>query len=332
MELLFKNTSEANTELKDLLGFIHADVKFNNIKPDIISSTKSVIKIIGQEVYDLALQHYSGVVDAPDEEFIRVVRYAIVVGAYRMYVPQNDLSHTNNGRKILADDSEKSAFEWQIERSDKNLEIKYYRILDELIDFLDSQPLPELAEGEEAPVTIAGTWRASAAYKKSQRLFVRTLEEFDNFFTIESRLLYLKLAPGLERCEMQEIKPRLADKFEEMKVSLAASGTVEDLSLLYLVQKACVYYAMAWAMPRLSVNLYPEGVLQHYTSDRTTINGKKPTLNNETQEARQAFEADYKAALQEIEAYLAPEVDASGEINLDDLLPNIDCNDNFFST
>ena len=59
-------------------------------------------------------------------------------------------------------------------------------------------------------------------------------------------------------------------------------------------------------MPRLSVQLYPEGVLQHVTSDRATTRGAKPALKNETQEARQAWETDYKRALIEIEKLLEP--------------------------
>ncbi|SFU49114.1 hypothetical protein SAMN05216480_10545 [Pustulibacterium marinum] len=333
MEILFKNTSEASSELKELLGFIDVDLKFSNIKADVISATKELIKIIGKDVYTEAVRQYklAEADQAKDEEFIRVVRYPIAVGAYIMYAPNNDISHTNNGRKMMADDSEKTPFEWMLDRNDAALERKYYRCLDELIDFLDDYEVSE--EGAEGN-TLGDLWRASEAFKKTQRLFVRTIDDFDTYFPISSRLLLIKLSPGLEKCEKFEIKPRLAVRYKELKEKLYSSSELEesDVELVQLIQAACVPYAMAWAMPRLSVNLYPEGVLQHYTSDRATTKGRKPTLNMETQEAAQAFEHDYELALGRLDSFLLPEVtEAPDDIADEDLFPDIDYDDKHFS-
>ena len=139
---------------------------------------------------------------------------------------------------------------------------------------------------------------------------IRTVADFDKVFPINSRLLLIKLAPGISDCEQYEIRPRVGDeKLTALRTKLKSNTALTDatdIELIRLIRKASVAYSFAWAMPRLSVQLYPEGVLQHITSDRATTRGAKPALKNETQEARQAWETDCKRALIEIEKLLEP--------------------------
>jgi hypothetical protein len=58
-------------------------------------------------------------------------------------------------------------------------------------------------------------------------------------------------------------------------------------------------------MPRLSVQLYPEGVLQHISSTDTT-KGKKAPAKSEAEAARLAFMEDANRAFTEIEKLLEP--------------------------
>lgn len=307
MELLFQTTgSTGNTELKELMGFIDADLKLKNLIPDLITATNDVIDLVGIEVYNKAVTAYAnGTIAKENKAFIYAVRYPIAVQAYRLYAPDNDVSHTNNGRKQRQDDGEKLPWEWMLDRSNASMEKRYYRALDDLIKFLDrSKVETETAE------TLYTIWTSSEAYQKTQKLFIRTVEEFDRFFPIQSRLLMIKLAPGISDCEQYEILPRIGqEKNSALKLALKENTPITDatdLELIRLIRQASVTYSLAWAMPRLSVQLYPEGVLQHVTSDKATTRGAKPTLMNETQEARQAFEVDYKRALLAIEKLLEP--------------------------
>jgi hypothetical protein len=307
MNLLFQTTGTAgNSELKELLGFIDADLKLKNLIPDIITATNDVIDLIGIEVYNKAIAAYAnGTIADENKAFIYSVRYPIAVNAYRLYSPSNDLAHTNNGRKMRQDDGEKQAFEWMLDRDNAAMEKRYYRALDDLIKFLDRSKV-----AQESPTSLYTIWTASDAFKKTQKLFIRTVEEFDSFFPIQSRLLLIKLAPGISDCEQYEIRPRVSvEKINALKLALKSNTAITDateIELIRLIRQASVSYSLAWSMPRLSVQLYPEGVLQHVTSDRATTRGAKPTLKNETQEARQAFEIDYKRALSDIEKLLEP--------------------------
>ena len=307
MKLLFQTTGTAgNTELKELLGFIDADLKLKNLLPDIVTATNDVIDLVGIEVYKKALEAYNDANIADEhKDFIYAIRYPIAVNAYRLHAPSNDLAHTNNGRKMRQDDGEKQAFQWMIDSDNAALEKRYYRALDDLIKFLDRSKV----ETENAQ-TLYTIWTNSEAFKATHELMIRTVKEFDTVFPINSRLLLLKLAPGISDCEQYEIRPRVGDeKLTTLRTKLKSNTDLTDatdIELIRLIRKASVAYSFAWAMPRLSVQLYPEGVLQHVTSDRATTRGAKPALKNETQEARQAWESDCKRALIEIEKLLEP--------------------------
>ena len=302
MKLLFNTTTSAgNSELKDQLSFIDADLKLKSLIPDIRTASKYVIDLIGKEIYDLAIAAYE--LESPsdeDKEFVNVIRYPIAIQAYILYAPSNDVAHTNNGRKMRQDDGEKLPFEWLLDRSDKAMEIRYYRALDEMIKFLDDTNDVELNE----------LWKASEYYKLSRELFVYSTKIFSEVFAIESRLLYIKLIPGLKDCEDYHLKAIIGkEKMAALKTAINSNTEITDetdIELIRLIKRASVFHAMAWAMPRYSVNLYPEGVLQHYTSEQNSTKGTKPTLKSEPSEAKLAFTLDAEKAMKAIQDLLAP--------------------------
>lgn len=324
MELLFKTDIEDSEELKELLGFIDVDLKIKNLIPDLRTATNEVIDLIGREIYQKAVDLYNdGEIQTENKEFIYSVRYPIAINAYRLLAPSNDIAHTNNGRKMRTDSNEKLPFEWMIDRDNQALEKRYYRGLDDLIKFLDSQPQGELLD----------LWRSSAAFKASHDLFVRTVDEFDKVFMIRSRLLLIKLSPGLEDCEQYDIRPIIGlAKFNSLKEKIKSSENIvdeKDLQLLKLIRKATVFSALAWSMTRFSIQLLPEGVLQHYTSDRQTTQSKKPSLKSEPIAAKEAFEEDKAKNLREIQDFILPEPTIQPD---KDIMPDFNYGDKYFST
>lgn len=329
MKILFNTTTTAgNTELKELLGFIDADLKLKNLIPDIITATNDVIDLVGLEVYEKAVTLYSdGTIDEENKAFIYAIRYPIAVNAYRLYSPSNDLAHTNNGRKMRQDEGEKLPFEWMLDRDTAALEKRYYRALDDLIKFLDRSKVTT-----ETATTLYSIWTASDAFKATHNLFIRTVKDFDDIFPINSRLLLIKLAPGISDCEQYEIRPRVSvEKITALKLALKSNTAITDatdIELIRLICKASVAYSFAWAMPRLSVQLYPEGVLQHVTSEKATTRGAKPSMKNETQEAAQAWRLDFDRAIIAIEKLLEPPPTIDETTNI---TPDILFGDNYFS-
>jgi len=284
MELLFTDNT-GTAELKDLLGFIDVNIPFKNIKGKIKTATNDIINLIGQETYDLAVVEYEKESGA-DLDFIFAVRYPIAIQAYRKFAPHNDLSHTAAGRLNRLEENQKSPFQWMIDKDDDALERSYYEALDDLIKFLDLNIV---------------SWKATDQYKLTHKLFLNNAFDFDSFFPIgNSRLLLLKLAPGIRLCENKEIKPRIgAELFAALKEDAS-----EYESLLDKIKEACAYYSLAWAMRRLSVQLFPEGALQGYKSDRLNMKASKPAENNEAYAVAAYFEIDAKNAFDEIESMI----------------------------
>lgn len=318
MKLLFNLDSEdiSSDELKALLGFVDADISFKNLMPDIITATNEVRKLISKEVYEIihdefthALQNgvYTNDYSDSTSNIIRSTRYAIALKANLLYEPTNDLSHSSDGRKMRASDNEKTPFEWMLVKDEKNQEKRFYRALDDLIELLDESKPEDYEQLEETAQkeTIYYNWINSDSYKSLKSLFVNSVDVFNDIFTIESRLLLINLKTGLSDCERREILPRIGkDKMAALKQE--APTVPIDIELLQLINEACVFYALAWGIPRKSITMFPEGVLQFQVSDRTSVNAKKPPLLNEHEYARQAFTESANKALIDIENLLAP--------------------------
>ncbi|HBK82658.1 MAG TPA: hypothetical protein DDZ41_03540 [Flavobacterium sp.] len=338
MKLLF-SSSNIDDLFKDLLGFVDADFRFENIISDIITASNDVQDLIGKEVYKHIAEYAE---TEPNEDFededymiLRSSRLAIAAYAYRLYAPHNDLSHTNDGRKMRNEEHEKSAFQWMIDADDKALEKKYYRTLEQLLRLLDESK-PENYDtftNEEKEATIYYKWTNSEAFNQVKKLFISTVKEFDNFYPINSRLLMIRFAPGMSECERREILPRIGQsKYDLLKLVYKGKSLVEipnKDSLLLLIQEAIASYALAWAIPRFNVNFFPEGILQFYGSDKQTTSGNKPSLMMEPEAARQAYALTCKRALSDIEQLLKPAPEPTDKKVLPDI--HSESTDNHFS-
>ncbi len=326
MKLLFDTqTTAGSTELKELLGFIDADLKLKNLIPDINTATNDIVDIIGLELYTAIYDIYKTTAAASLTDFqkqlIYATRYPIAVNAYMLHAPSNDIAHTNNGRKMRQDENEKQAFEWMLDRDDRSLEKRYYRAIDDLIVFLDGM----------TDSALKNIWVSSDAYKSINKTFIKSTVQFDIFFPIKSRLLLIKLAPAIALCEQYEIKPRIGtEKFSTLKTAFTANTVTDaqDLELIRLIQQASAYYSLAWAMPRLSVNLFPQGVLQHVSSGYASTSGTLPAVKSEVEAARQAFQADTEQSLKAIEKLLQAPPAVNETLPL---LPDQMFGDGFFS-
>jgi hypothetical protein len=302
MKLIFKAT-EFPTYIDEFLPFLDRDTKYIYIKPHIISAQKEIEKVIGIETFALAIKAFeSENTTALEKEILYHFRLPILLYAYKIYAPSSDLRHGNNGRKMTKKEDEANPFEWMINRDNENLERGYYREFDNLIFFLNK----------------FNVWQESDTYKKMRSLFVHSTTIFDDHFPVNSRLLLLKIQPGLKQAERKHIHSIVGQQlFFKLKAYIQQSE-VQDLEyypgeapgqeqevegdpitlqpleeeVLKLTEEACVYFSMAWAMKRLKVTLFPEGLLQSYVGDRNTLKARKTPENLETQLVAQEFTKD----------------------------------------
>jgi len=291
MKLILNKAGQGNAELKKLIGFLDRSILFENLERFIIAATQEIILLIGKTTYDVIQDYYENdSADATELERIGALQYSIAIQAYRQYVPSKDVGHTQNGRRMRLDEHEKQAFEWMIDRDNENMERMYYQSLDQLLIVLDEML----------------SFKLTDQYKKLNSLFVSTTADFEEFFNIKSsRLLLMKLQPGLRQCERQAIIPRLG----KIETAALKADLTTDETLTALVKEACVYWSLSWALRgRLTVTLFPEGVLQRFVGERTTTQGKQPAQFNEYAWAAQEFKKDADHLLLRIEEYLAPPI------------------------
>lgn len=324
MKLLFNNSEE----IKKYLPYVDADINFENIILDAKDATRRVIKLIGKDLYDKVYSLYFESSDEDDDiQLIKALAYPIAVDAYRLYVVNNDVAHTNNGRRMRVDQNEKQAFEWQIDRDNKQLERRYYNALDQMIEVLDEiNPLiKEANEDEENAKDIH--WKDTPEYQSTYSPLFRTTDEFNEYFVIESRFLLMKLIPGINKCLNEEIIPRFtAQRWKEFQNQLKSNQPITELQLLRFVKAACAYYALSWASTRLSATIFPEGVLQTVYGERNTTQGKAVPTTNQFGVLKTAFDNDFKSAITKVENYLQPKVEHDPNATID-LGHNVDTND-----
>lgn len=294
MDLLFTTGTGFSKELKNAIGFIDSDIPEIKIKPDIRTATRELINVIGNTTYAAIVANYKlpdGDEDR-DDTLTEFAQSAVGIPAYALFAPANDLGHSPNGRKMRVSDDEKTPFEWMMARDDDNLQQRGMRAIDQLIKYMDGSFDP---------------WKESDAYKESYKLFIRSTEEFNEHYQIDSRLLLLKLKPGINNCEKREIVPRIGnDLYKVLKEKrldpVKDPFTDDEMLLLSYIQEACVFYALAWGIPRLQINLFPEGISQAIRSERMTVKGRVVPAGMEVSQTQMLFEKDAARLFIEIEA------------------------------
>ena len=261
MEYLFNVELPEASELHDVLGFVDADFSMKQIQPYLRSSTKNIVEIIGENLYDTAVALYSTNTaafgssfsagfshSAQEHEFVTLLRYAIALGAFRQFAPLSDLSYTTSGRLFRTDDNTKSAFEWMIDKSDDAMERSYYAAVNEIIRFVLKE-LPEDAVGLTKKF-------------KLDELFVYDLSVFQEYVNINDfYLLYFKLVPELRSAQNRLLKPRMGAKYDFFKAN-------ESEHINNLAKNICVFFAMKNGLRKESVQLWPRGVVRETSGSK----------------------------------------------------------------
>lgn len=304
MKLLF-NEHNFKTQFKELLGFVdYKGFEYKNIKADLISATKEVMQIVSKEIYQLAFEYHTAepmpALDEDKAQLLYYLQYAIAVRAYSLYVPNNDVSHTGDGRKMRNEEHEKQAFEWMIDRDNQQLEKRYYRACDLLLDYLD--------ETEFLDSNNENIWHQTEAYQDTTKTVIRTVKEFEEHFFIQSRLLFLRLVPGMKASEREFVPVITRPIYETIKTKYHKKETLTDTEekTINLIKQISVYYAMMWAVTRYNVTLFPEGVLQSYIGDRLSTQGRKPSVMSDVDAAAEKFKVSYMLALQDLTLLYQP--------------------------
>ena len=273
MKLLFSTTQE----LKNSLGFLDADLSFENFKTDLEHATLDLINLIGKGTYNAIAAYYTNVADYTPTgglptalEMVDLLKKAqdpIAMFANLAIEANTDLSHTNAGRSVKLGSDERQPWEWQINRDNSAQYRRAFKSLDVLINELDIL--------EYTP------WLQSEEFKQSKQYFISKTEQFQKIFSIHnSRQLYMRLQPFMEDAEEEHIEPVIGvTKYEALKENILDDDVaLEDATLLKRIQKAVAFFALADAFKTLPVEMFPEGLIEYREKGRMTSEARTETM------------------------------------------------------
>jgi hypothetical protein len=333
--MLFNKTSNGQEELKALLGFLYASNEFANIETDITLAEEDIIELIGQDVYDLAHEYYHAeegeggedeegedeVSDETLEKLVKHIQLPVALYAWYNFSQHLDVSHGEDGRKVRIDaENEKIPWEWMITRDDDAVLNKAHKTTDRLIKFLEDN-------AEEITA-----WSESAAQQEARSMFINTARDFDRIFPIDrSRRFFIKITPFIREAENKFIKPVLTeDLFDDIKEAIVDGDTDEYDNILQLVRTPLAFFAMSIAVQRLSVSIFPNGILQEYSSDRQTAKATKPADNSLRSEIVTILKRTGDQELEHLQKYLDKlAAEEEGETYTPDDINRIDPDETF---
>ncbi len=327
--MLFNKDGTGAKEAKLLIGFIYLSINFENLITYIHIAERKLKSIIGKQVYTLAHNHYhSSNYNAGEQtdiqfilldELVRCIQLPIILDAYRRYAPGADLAHSEAGRTITVTDDKKPAFEWMIERDNKNLLDLTFETTETLLDFLWEQ-LQYLSvsevnnvialeiETEEVKTEneIYRIWRNSAACLESKTLLINTSHEFNSIFPIKnSRQMFIALMPFIKEVENRFILPLVkAEMMACIKNELLLPEMSRQNRIVLELSKVPVgLITMSIALKRLSVEVLPDSVVHGYSDKNTFV--KIPAAASDRVSLSALLERDGRRELLRLEQYMS---------------------------
>ena len=308
---LFDKDKKGSLELMQLTGNFQANNNFATIQGEIKMATSEVERSIGSTLLKKAATHYNsdkyGTTEKEDT-LVAKIQLPIAMLAMCNHFQQNIVSHETDGRKVKSSQDEKMAWEWMLDRDDKAMRDKYYRSLDALYYWLESQSIEE--------------WNVSPIKSLIQSSIVKSIDEFEAVYPIDrSYYTYLMLQPLVTEIQESRLIPICGDKWKEI-----LEGGGEYLSKNRIARRYAILLAVATAVERWSIGIFPQSITRRFT---TTYQGNKSSslaTNNELDKYLTNLRRQADEALSEFKR------DMHSSTEEHSLAPYNDPSNNFFNT
>lgn len=292
--MLFNKLNKGAEELRELTSSFYKNNDFSRISTQILLEEEALTRLVGGDVMARALSHYQSAnykktdASAEDLKNDRLVMHLQLPVAYRAtfrYYQLNLVSHEDTGRKVKMNrENETMPWEWMLDRDDAAQVRLGNETADLLIRWLETHQIAE--------------WMNSDNRRASRQLFVNTAALFGESYPIDlSESFFYTVMPFIREVQTVKVKKALGNLYTPLLTrwtslhiqdgSGSGSGGVpaepdpnEELydQLTLLVQKAIPLYAMVMAVKRLSLQVMPDGVVQHFKSAIQSRNASQPPL------------------------------------------------------
>lgn len=246
--MLFNINDRGSEELNRLTGTFYASNRFSLIEGELAAAMREVSHLVGAEVMAKAEKCY---MEGTDEEFVDAVRLPVALLAVSRWSALVDVSHEDSGRKRKVDDNEKLPFEWMIDRDDRAMRERYYRSLDAMYEYLETN--------------CAELWHKSPVRKLLDESVVGSLEEFESVYPIDhSWYVFYMMQCLVVECQRLEVRKVFGDE-AWARVVPPDPDVQPDGTLLYLAQRLAVLGAVVKAVERWSLAVFPLEIARRFS-------------------------------------------------------------------
>ncbi len=301
--MIFNKNSKGAEELKALLGFIYKSNSFANMITYIGFAERDIRKVIGDDVFDLAQEHYesSDYLSVSEEggdpvlpvldDLVKSIQLPVSLHAYRRYAPNNDLTHSDSGRSITVTETEKPAFEWMINKSDASILDLAHEATDLLLEFLDKHIDDTVTSEDPVVTTLLLPWKESPEFAETRKLFITKQQFNEEFFIDGSRRVFLALVPYIRKVQLNEVLSCVGqENYDELSAQIKDDDVSEDNEvLLSMIRPALTFLSLSRAVISLSIEILPNGVFSNFITG--VINSKTAADHSHRVEISHALES-----------------------------------------
>ncbi|MBQ5979407.1 MAG: hypothetical protein IJL58_05255 [Bacteroidales bacterium] len=301
---LFNKNDDGAKEIELLTGQLYASTPYPLVEPEIRFATAEITKLVGPEVMELAEESYESGENAP---LVNAVRVPIASLAIMRYSALTTISHEHTGRKVKMDESERSPYEWQIDRDDRAMKERYYRALDAMYSFLEENEV--------------SAWTGSSKRALLAESIVKDITQFEAVYPIDgSYYVYYMLQPLVIERQKSLIAPFAGENWNAI-----VSGTASD-DILRLARRAAILSAVATAGTRWTLEVFPIEIARRFSP---TYQGNKAN-KSATIEEIDWYLGNLKKEITDAMNDLAEEL--AGKKTAPKLIPQNDRMNKFFTT
>jgi hypothetical protein len=343
--LINKNNNGAE-ELQQLTSSYYANNDFDRARTLWLLEENKLISLIGGDLMARALAHYvsaayqkpiPSAAEAKEDQLVLLLQIPIAYRTTLRYYQLNTVSHETSGRKVKIDrENESMAWEWMIDKDDEAQLRMAHETTDMLITYLETNKIAE--------------WMGSPNRLAVRELFVNTAALFSQAYPMIdfSQSFFYTVVPFLREVQNIVLKKALGIHYapllehwkEQNTATSSGSGgggipseheALEEFydKLLSYVQAVQPLLVMVMAVKRLSIQVMPEGVVQHFKSMVQSRNASQIPLEQVTQLHAANLEKDARHLLDDVKIFIQSADPNAGKFKI---LPDNSSENKFFLT
>lgn len=266
--MLFKTTEEFKQYVPVNVNFTLDQIApyCRKVERDLLSANSCM----GAEQYLVLHAAYISATDltAAQAALLPYTQEVVACFAFVGWIAAGQLDISDVGIRINSNESQKTAFQWQIEDLKAEWIANGYSAQEALLKFM---------KDNSADYT---TWTGSNAYTVYKAFLFSGAEDFNTYFNIQSsRRTYAALANQMRIVEAMYIAPTISAAYlSELKVKFHGSTLLaEDTAILFDLKSAIAHLVMNHATKSLPVEVAGDGiVINSFIATYGTIKQKEP--------------------------------------------------------